>query len=97
VLVRAVGPTLASFGVPGTLADPTLRVVDSNGVVVATNDNWDSSLSSVFTKVGAFPLATGSKDAALVVTLPAGVSYTVQVSGVNSVIGEALVEVYEVP
>jgi hypothetical protein len=54
------------------------------------------ALSSSFTQVGAFPLAVGSKDAAVLVSLPAGSSYTVQVSGVNNGTGEALVEVYEV-
>jgi hypothetical protein len=46
--------------------------------------------------VGAFPLAAGSRDAAALVTLPAGSTYTVKVSGVNNTSGEALVEVYEV-
>ena len=39
----------------------------------------------------------GSKDSAVVLTLAAGKSYTVQVSGANGGVGEALVEVYEVP
>jgi hypothetical protein len=96
VLVRAVGPTLVTFGVTGTLADPTLKVIDSRAVTIASNDNWDVALSATFTQVGAFPLAVSSKDAALLVTLPAGSSYTVQVSGVNNSTGEALIEVYEV-
>ena len=37
-----------------------------------------------------------SRDAALLVTVPAGAAYTIQVSGVNNGTGEALVEVYEV-
>jgi hypothetical protein len=45
--------------------------------------------------VGAFALGAGSKDAVLLVTLPAG-AYTAQVSGVAGG-GIALVEVYEVP
>jgi len=44
----------------------------------------------------AFRLASGGRDAALVVTLPPG-SYTVVVSGVGDTSGVALVEVYEVP
>jgi hypothetical protein len=46
--------------------------------------------------VGAFPLNTASRDAALLVILPAGGTYTIQVSGANNGTGEALIEVYEV-
>lgn len=97
LLIRAVGSELEKFGVDGALRDPILRVTDSRGDVVATNDNWDASLATVFSSVGAFPLTVGSRDAAVLVTLTAGASYTAQVSGVGNTTGEALVEVYEVP
>lgn len=97
VLIRAVGPTLAALGVTGVLSDPQLEIIDSTGTRLATNDNWDASLAPVFAQVGAFPLPVGSKDAAVVATLNAGRSYTVQVSGVANTVGEALVEIYEVP
>ena len=96
VLIRAVGPTLAALGVPSVLADPQLELTDATGRLAA-NDNWDAALAPVFAQVGAFPLPVGSKDSAVVVTLAAGRSYTVQVSGVATTVGEALVEVYEVP
>ncbi len=97
LLIRAVGPTLSALGVPSVLADPQLEVTDATGTRLAANDNWDPTLAPTFAQVGAFPLPTGSKDAAVVVTLAAGRSYTVQVSGVANAVGEALVEVYEVP
>jgi sugar lactone lactonase YvrE len=97
VLIRAVGPTLGSFGVPGVLADPKLEVFTAGGVLLASNDNWLPSLSSTFAQVGAFALNADSRDAALLVNLNAGASYTVQVSGVNYTTGEALIEIYEVP
>ncbi len=96
LLIRAVGPTLGTFGVPNPLADPTLRVVDGKGVAIASNDNWAAALAPTFVQVGAFPLTAASRDAALLVTLPAGGTYTIQVSGVNNATGEALIEVYEV-
>ncbi|MSU48413.1 MAG: hypothetical protein EXS37_04855 [Opitutus sp.] len=96
VLIRAVGPTLAALGVTGALADPQLVVNDASGRVAA-NDNWDASLAPVFAQVGAFALPGGSRDSAIVATLNAGRSYTVQVSGLNGGVGEALIEVYEVP
>ena len=96
VLIRAVGPTLADLGVSGALADPQLEVSDAAGRL-ASNDNWDATLAPVFGQVGAFPLPVGSKDSAVFVTLAAGRSYTVQVSGAGATVGEALVEIYEVP
>lgn len=97
VLIRAIGPTLGAFGVDGALADPLVRVFDSRNTIVGSNENWENSLSATFSQVGAFPLAAGSKDAAIVLSLPAGASYTVQVSGADGGTGEALVEIYEVP
>jgi N-acetylmuramoyl-L-alanine amidase len=96
LVLRAIGPTLASFGVTGALADPRLEVRDG-AALVGSNDNWDAALAPTFSEVGAFPLATGSRDAALVVTLAAGRGYTAQVSGVNNTTGEALIEIYELP
>jgi hypothetical protein len=103
VLIRAVGPALTAFGVPGALADPRLEVFDGTGRSLAVNDNWGTAVGSAtlataatFSAVGAFPLTAGSRDAALLLTLNAGASYTVQVAGVNNATGEALVEVYEV-
>ena len=95
LLIRAVGPTLGAFGVAGTLSDPKVQVY-SGSAIVAENDNWSSSLAPTFSSVGAFGLTTGSKDAALTVALPQG-NYTVQVSGADGGVGEALVEIYELP
>jgi hypothetical protein len=96
VLIRAVGPTLTSFGVTSPLGDPALRVIDGSGATVGANDNWAAALAATFAQVGAFPLTSGSRDAALLATLPAGTTYTIQVTGANNTTGEALVEIYEV-
>ena len=97
VLIRAIGPTLglAPFSIPGVLADPTLTLVDSNGVNLATNDNWSPADAATMASVGAFALAANSKDSAIVTTLASG-SYTAQVAGASGATGLALVEVYEV-
>jgi uncharacterized protein (DUF1800 family) len=106
VLIRGVGPTLSTFGVTGTLADPILTVFNAAGAVVASNDNWitpvgtgaatQTQLSAAFTAVGAFALATSpGRDSAVLTTLAPG-SYTVQVAGPGTTSGNALVEVYEV-
>ncbi|MBL9212239.1 MAG: peptidylprolyl isomerase [Opitutaceae bacterium] len=95
LLVRAVGPKLASFGVGGVLTDPKLEIYNSQGVKVTENDNWSAALAATFQAVGAFALDAGSLDAALLTVLPPG-SYTAQVSGLGGGTGEALVEIYEV-
>lgn len=96
LLIRAVGPALASFGVTGALMNPKLQLFDREGRMIQENDNWDSSAATTFARVGAFQLPHGSQDAALLVTLPPG-SYTAQVSGVENSTGVTLVEVYDVP
>jgi hypothetical protein len=97
LLIRGIGPGLAQYGVSGFLADPKIQVYDSKNVLVASNDNWDPALVTAFSSVGAFSLAIGSKDAALLVPLNAGASYTVQVSGADGGTGDGIVELYEVP
>lgn len=92
MLVRAVGPALSSLGVAGALADPRLEVYDATSTKTAENDTWDPSLGTMFAQLGAFALPSGSKDAALTVTLPAGVG-TAQVSGTAA--GVVLVEAYD--
>jgi hypothetical protein len=98
VLLRAVGPGLANFGVTGVLASPSLQLFGSNGSLIATNTGWggSGSLATTFAQVGAFPLASTSADAALVATLAPG-SYTIQVTNAGTGNGGiALAEVYDV-
>ncbi len=100
VLLRCVGPTLANYGVSGTLADPVIALNDAKGNVIFQNDNWGSAgdsapIISASNTVGAFQLTAGSKDSVLLVTLQPAL-YTVTVSGANNTSGVALVEVYEV-
>lgn len=97
VLIRAVGPGLAPLGVTDLLADPQLSVfAASSNSVIATNNDWGSTaaLKATFAAAGAFAFPEGSRDAALVVTLPPG-AYTVVTSGVGNTTGNALVEVYD--
>ncbi|BET66348.1 hypothetical protein ASA1KI_12660 [Opitutales bacterium ASA1] len=109
LLVRAVGPTLEpSFGVPGVLADPRLRVLRRNTLngnfdEVATNDDWTTQTGDTFAaadivavsaQVGAFSLLADSTDAALLLDLVPG-HYTAPASGADGGTGVAIVEVYD--
>jgi hypothetical protein len=100
LLVRADGPSLTQFGVAGVLAQPTLSVL-SGQTVLGSNTGWGtapdpSQIASVGTSVGAFSLASGSSDSAMIVKLMPG-AYTAQISGENNTTGVALAEIYEVP
>ena len=99
VLLRAIGPTLGSFGVTGALADPKLDVLPAGASVgtAASNDDWGggATLANAFASVGAFPLAFASKDAAVARTLAMG-GYTARVtSSLVGRAGTALAEVYD--
>ncbi len=95
VLIRGIGPTLGAFGVPDTIADPTLTL--NGGASIITNDNWGTSTATaaVFTSVGAFPLTAGTKDAALLTTIDGARS--AQVGSTDGGSGIALVELYATP
>lgn len=99
VLIRAVGPTLATFGVQGANGDPSVTVFKGQ-TAIASNDNWGSSsnaseIASATTSVGAFALPAPSKDAVLFLRLEPR-AYTAVVASPAGVTGEALIEVYEV-
>ncbi len=100
--MRAVGPTLADFGVSGVLADPQFGLT-SGQTVVAENNDWSAGSTIEVghrrwagSFVGAFALREGSKDAALLYTYDGG-PRTAPVTDVNGSTGSTLVEVYEVP
>jgi hypothetical protein len=96
-LVRAVGPTLAEFGVTGLLADPQLYIYSSlGGATVASDDNWGGTpaLTAAFSQAGAFPLPPASLDSAVLTNLLPG-PYTAEVHGANGGTGVVLLEAYD--
>lgn len=101
VLVRAVGPGLAQFSVPGLLADPVLRVFRSGvDMPLYHCDNWGDAayadtVAATASALRAFEISRDSKDAVLLLELPPG-AYTAVVTGLGRTTGVAIVEVYEV-
>jgi hypothetical protein len=105
VLVRGLGPALGPFGVREPLANPVLRVhrlgAGGTAELIAENDDWEkdvkASLAAVSAiKLGAIPLVSGARDAAVFLQLPAG-NYTVSLQGEGvgtAAEGVGLVEVY---
>ena len=101
VLMRAVGPTLATFGLPDALTQPHL-VAFQGDQRLASNDGWATDdataqrLATAFDRAGAFRFADKTtRDAALLLTLVPGV-YTLRVSSGSGTPGATLIEVYDV-
>jgi hypothetical protein len=102
VLVRAVGPSLAGFGLADPLELPQLTVF-KGGRVIGSSEGWGKDedtikvLTEAFDRAGAFRLQDGaSRDAAIILTLQPG-PYTMQVKSADRQAGAALLEVYEIP
>lgn len=93
LLVRGVGPTLSTLGVSATLDDPMMQVFDADGRLLAENDDWAAEVAVFASKVGAFALEAGSKDAALVRRFEPGI-YTVHVRDTGLRTGIVLIEVF---
>ena len=91
ILLRAIGPSLISFGVNGALLDPTMEVYDSAGTLLASNDNWSSDQAAALAATGVAP--RDLRESAVLMSLPKG-AYTLVVRGVNGATGVALVEAY---
>jgi uncharacterized protein YggT (Ycf19 family) len=101
VIVRAIGPELTQYGVPNALINPTLELHDSNGALIASNDNWRTTIIGgiITTNQVRDILASGlapadGRESAIIAELPPG-NYTAIVRGVNNTTGVALVEVYD--
>ena len=101
VIVRGIGPELTPFGIPNALADPTLELHNGTGALIASNDNWQTTVIggiitgdqvSAIQNSGHAP--TQPSESAIIATLPPG-NYTAIVRGRNNTIGVALVEVYD--
>jgi hypothetical protein len=101
VIVRAIGPELTQHGVPNPLADPTLELHNATGALIASNDNWMTTIiggiitsDQVHDIMDSGHAPTDPGESAIIGTLPPG-NYTAIVRGVNNTTGVALVEVYD--
>jgi hypothetical protein len=91
VAVRALGPSLANSGVPNPLLNPTLEIVNSNGVRQESNNDWKECEQADIEAVGLQP--SDDRESTILAKLSPG-PYTAIVRGLNSTTGVALVEVY---
>jgi plastocyanin len=92
VILRAIGPSLAAFGISNPLADPILELHGADGSLITSNDNWKDTQQAEIEATGIPPQS--DLESAIVSTL-APDSYTAIVSGKNEGTGVGLVEGYD--
>jgi uncharacterized delta-60 repeat protein len=93
ILIRGLGPSLAAFGVPTPLANPTLSLYDHTHALVAANDNWKDTQQP---QIQATTLAPSNDfESAILVTLSPG-AYTAFLQGKDATTGIGLAEIYDV-
>jgi hypothetical protein len=101
VIIRAIGPELTQFGIPDALANPILELHNGSGSVIATNDDWQTTIvggiittSQVSDIQNSGHAPTAASESAIIANLPPG-NYTAIVRGVANTTGVGLVEVYD--
>jgi hypothetical protein len=101
VIIRAIGPELAQYGVPNPLFNPTLELHDGTGALIASNDNWQHTIiggiitmNQVRDIMNSGYAPGDGRESAIIADLPPG-NYTAILRGVNNMTGVALVEVYD--
>ena len=105
LVLRAVGPSLAAFGVANPLRAPVLRVFDAGGTpytngyvypAIVGGPTYATDLADALARTGAFPVAAGTLDAVVMMPYLPG-AYTAQVTSGDTTAGTVLLEIYEVP
>jgi hypothetical protein len=101
VIIRAIGPELTQYGISNALANPTLELHNAAGAVIASNDNWQTTIlggiitsSQVSDIQNSGHAPTAASESAIIANLQPG-NYTAVVRGVNNTTGVGLVEVYD--
>jgi phospholipase/lecithinase/hemolysin len=95
MVFRALGPSLANFGIANPLLNPTLELYDSNGSLIASNDDWATPQLQAVRAVNLAP--SDSRESAILHAFLSPGQYTAVVRGKNNTTGVALVEAYRVP
>ena len=101
VIIRAIGPELTQYGITNAMGNPRLELHDGTGALIATNDDWQTTiLGGIITSNQVSDIQnsghapTMASESAIIADLQAG-NYTAIVRGVNNTVGIALVEVYD--
>ena len=95
VVVRAIGPSLATMGIAEPLLDPTIELHDGNGATIGFNDNWNESQLQAVSAVQLVP--TDDRESVIVAPFLTTGNYTAILRGKDNSTGVALVEAYRLP
>jgi hypothetical protein len=96
IAVRALGPSLASFGLTSLLADPTLELHNANGTIMVSNDNWQDDPASAALLTANGLALSDPKESGIFTALALPGQFTAIVAGKNGGTGIGLVEIYNV-
>ncbi len=91
VLLRGLGPSLASSQVPNPIPDPMLELRNANGALLYANDNWKDTQQAEIEATMIPP--SNDNESAILIMLPPG-AYTAIVRDRNDIVGNGLVEIY---
>ena len=92
LIIRALGPSLTSYGVSDALSDPTLELHDQTGAIIAANDNWKDTQQAQIVATNLAP--ADDRESAIMATLAPG-DYTAIARGAGGSVGIVLLEVYD--
>jgi hypothetical protein len=94
IAVRALGPSLAAFGLSNVMADPTLELHNANGTIMVSNDDWQSDPVSAAQLTANGLALPNPKESGIFTSLAPPGQFTAIVAGKSGGIGIALVEIY---
>ena len=93
MVIRGLGPSLAG-SLPNAMTDPTLELHNSNGVMQDFNNDWKDSQELQIEAAGLAP--SKPQESAILTSLLPG-NFTAILRGKDGTIGNALIEVYNIP
>jgi hypothetical protein len=96
IVVRGIGPSLSPnpFPASAVLADPTLELRDTNGVLILANNDWQDNPVQAAELIAAGLAPTNNLESGIAVTLSPGL-YTALLAGRDFGTGIGVVEVYD--
>ena len=94
VVIRGIGPSLASSGINNPLPNPTLELRNGQGVLLAANNDWQDDPVQAAKLVAAGLAPSHDLESGIAATLAPG-GYTALLAGENNTTGIGLVEVYD--
>jgi hypothetical protein len=94
IVARGIGPSLVSSNIANVLPDPTLELRNSDGALLAANNDWQDDAAQAAALIAAGLAPTNPLESGIAATLPPGL-YTALLAGLNNGAGVGLAEIYD--